>query len=96
MRYLFLKNDSEGERRMMVSVPKKLFKRAVKRNLLKRRIREAYRRQKSLLAGGVDVLFIYSSKEILPYETIFAAVGAVIEQINSRNRPTIRPAAESE
>ncbi len=86
MRYLFLKNDSEGERRMMVSVPKKLFKRAVKRNLLKRRIREAYRRQKHLLAGGVDILFIYTSREILPYETIFAAVGAVIEQINNRTR----------
>lgn len=31
---------------MAVSVPKRLFKRAVDRNLLKRRIREAYRRQK--------------------------------------------------
>ena len=35
--------------RIMVSVPKRLFKRAVKRNLLKRRIREAYRLQKELL-----------------------------------------------
>ena len=32
--------------RILVSVPKKMFKRAVKRNLLKRRIREAYRRNK--------------------------------------------------
>lgn len=31
---------------MAVSVPKRLFKRAVDRNLLKRRIREAYRLQK--------------------------------------------------
>ena len=35
--------------RILVSVPKKLFKRAVKRNLLKRRIREAFRLQKELL-----------------------------------------------
>ncbi len=31
---------------MAVSVPKRLFKRAVDRNLLKRRIRESYRMQK--------------------------------------------------
>ncbi len=31
---------------MAVSVPKRLFKRAVDRNLMKRRIREAYRLQK--------------------------------------------------
>ena len=35
--------------RILISVPKKLFKRAVKRNLLKRRIREAFRLQKELL-----------------------------------------------
>ena len=35
--------------RILVSVPKKIFKRAVKRNLLKRRIREAFRLQKALL-----------------------------------------------
>ncbi len=34
--------------RILISVPKKLFKRAVKRNLLKRRIREAFRLQKEL------------------------------------------------
>jgi ribonuclease P protein component len=32
--------------RMTVSVPKKIFRRAVDRNLLKRRIREAYRKIK--------------------------------------------------
>ena len=35
--------------RILISVPKKLFKRAVKRNLMKRRIREAFRLQKELL-----------------------------------------------
>lgn len=70
----------------MVSVPKKLFKRAVKRNLLKRRIREAYRKQKHNLAveGGADVLFMYSTKEVLSYEDIYAAVGQAIDSINSR------------
>ena len=41
----------EDEVRIVVAVPKKHFKRAVKRNVLKRRIREAFRLQKALLLG---------------------------------------------
>lgn len=66
----------------MVSVPKKLFKRAVKRNLLKRRLRESYRRQKHSLSPGIDLLMTYSTKEILSYEDIYSAVGQVIEKAN--------------
>ena len=39
-------DNQEIPLKMAVSVPKRLFKRAVDRNLLKRRIREAYRLQK--------------------------------------------------
>ena len=48
LRYCYLPNTLEYNR-ILISVPKKLFKRAVKRNLLKRRIREAFRLQKELL-----------------------------------------------
>lgn len=84
MRYLCLKNTGNGNNRIMVSVPKKLFKRAVKRNLLKRRIRESYRKQKHILTAknGLDVLFMYSTKEILSYEDIYTAVGQIIQKIN--------------
>ena len=60
------------------AVPKRYFKRAVKRNLLKRRIRESYRRQKGLLNGTFDILFIYTSPEVLPYEVVFADMGALL------------------
>ena len=67
----------------MVSVPKKMFKRAVKRNLLKRRIRESWRKQKhGLHVNGTDILFIYPTKEIQTYEQIYTAVGQIIEKIN--------------
>ena len=71
---------SEELSRIVVSVPKRNFKRAVKRNLLKRRIRESYRRQKGLLNGTFDILFIYTSPEVLPYEVIFADMGALLAE----------------
>ena len=73
----------------MVSVPKKSFKRAVKRNLLKRRIRESWRKQKHMLAveGKLDILFMYAVKEVLSYDEIYAAVGQIIVGLNSRFGP---------
>ena len=86
LRYLCLYGNDAEVSRMIVSVPKKSFKRAVKRNLLKRRIRESWRRQKYLLAfeGNIDILFMYSVKEILSYEEIYAAMGQIIEDLNAR------------
>ncbi len=69
----------EGPSRIVVSVPKRSFKRAVKRNLLKRRIRESYRRQKGLLAQPWDLLIVYTSREVLPYEAIFADMTTLLE-----------------
>ena len=63
----------------MVSVPKRSFKRAVKRNLLKRRIRESYRRQKGLLVQPWDLLIVYTSREVLPYQAIYADMAQLLE-----------------
>ncbi len=85
--FRFCHRPNEGHSRIMVSVPKKMFKRAVKRNLLKRRIREAYRRQKDLLRNTPsDILFIYNSKEILPYDTIFSQIGDILRKIAGNSR----------
>ena len=72
IRYCCLSPSGAAFPRIMVSVPKKNFKRAVKRNLLKRRIRESYRTSKELLEGKApaDILFYYNTREILPYDEI--------------------------
>ena len=57
LKYCYAPSSGVDVNRILVSVPKKFFRRAVKRNLLKRRIRESYRTQKGLLeASGWQVI----------------------------------------
>lgn len=87
LRFCYRPHGESGEdtaSRLVVSVSKRLFKRAVKRNLLKRRIRESYRRQKNILVlSPVDIMIIYNNKEIATYEEIYAAVGRVLERVSA-------------
>lgn len=55
---------------LLVSVSKKNFRRAVDRNLIKRRIREAYRLQKEGLPVPTPLMLglIYTHKEILVFD----------------------------
>ena len=68
---------------IMVSVPKRNFKRAVKRNLLKRRIRESYRLNKEILAAPegcrTNILFVYVSKDIKEFSYIEEKVKEILD-----------------
>lgn len=80
-----------GEVRVLFSVPKKFFKRANKRNLLRRRMKESFRQLKHALrqsakecAVGVDIALIYSTKEVADYTVVNNAVCRILEQIRER------------
>lgn len=88
-RYCYRIGNGLPFNRIVVSVPKKCFRRAVKRNLLKRRIREAYRLNKNLLPvnaekGGTDILFIYSSKDILDFNAVVLSVRNILESLAAK------------
>ena len=91
-RYTYLTEESTSPSvEVLFSVPKRNHKRANKRNLLKRRMREAYRLSNAELKSEVqargkalDIAFVYSSKEILPSTTIAHAVTKILAEVAGR------------
>lgn len=91
-RVSFIENEQESPAAVQIAfgVPKKVFKRAVKRNYIKRRLRECYRLHKtdlllSLQAKNItlSVFIAYIAKDIVEYETLDKKMKAVLYRINS-------------
>ena len=82
----------ELEVQVLVSVPKKHFKRAVKRNRVKRQVREAYRKHKSFVTLRVNeqtdkqllIAFIWLSNELMDSVTIEQRVCNLLQRIGER------------
>lgn len=84
IRAVYMPNEV-GVVRVMVSVSKRYFKRAVRRNRIKRQLREAYRLQKELLqplTGGLDIAFLWTSDEQLPTEKVFQKMQTLLQRIH--------------
>jgi ribonuclease P protein component len=72
---------------VLISVPKKHFKSAVKRNSVRRKIKEAYRLNKPVIKESDRSLyyiigFVYISKDILPYNEIDLKLKAILKRLS--------------
>jgi len=68
------------------SVPKRIFKNAVTRNLLKRRMREAYRKHKILQVKSENtyaLMFIYTARKINPYAEIESKIVLTLQHFKT-------------
>lgn len=71
-----------------VTVSTRYFKRAVHRNRMKRRIREAWRLNRASLEGrALHVFFVYTGKELCEYTLINEKMLQAIRKLEELTRP---------
>ena len=89
LRVVYMVTESkEAPVSILISVPKKRFKRAVKRNYVKRQIREGYRKNKlglheTLLnkEQSLAIAFIYLTDQFIPTQEIEAKIKILLARI---------------
>lgn len=81
--YYLDRNHTPGFK-VAFSVPKKKIKKAVDRNLIKRRIRETFRLNQNKLKTdfGLEIMFIYGTSEPLKYQVIEKSMLLLIDSLN--------------
>ena len=83
-------NDVKSVNQMAIAVPKRIFKKAVDRNRVKRIIREAYRlNNKQILlplktdgTRKVDLLFVFVGKEMPDYKLIEKVIVDLLKKVS--------------
>jgi ribonuclease P protein component len=80
--------------RMAVSVPKKKFRRAVDRNLIKRRIRESYRLNKNIIYEPLQerklkiaLVILFLSEEFVSFDELNKSISGLLERISGKLTP---------
>ena len=96
--YFFIENSNiqVNTNQIAVTISKRIFKRAVDRNLIKRRSKEAYRIHRRMLnytdqealKVQYQVLFVYIAKEILTFQQIEKSMMQILKLLNQKTVPT--------
>lgn len=79
--------DSSVPVKIVISIPKRLFKRAVDRNRLKRLTREAYRKNKHMLYDNLGnknffLMLIFTSKSIIEYNEMEEKIILILQRLS--------------
>ncbi|MFV0344902.1 MAG: ribonuclease P protein component [Bacteroidales bacterium] len=81
-----LRNENKEPNKILSSVSKRYFKKAVDRNLLKRRMKEAYRLNKDILTqsscSSWYIALLYSSKEREDFKRINNSIVEILKSIS--------------
>ena len=92
LRIVYVKRIKENvDLSMLVSVSKKRFKRAVKRNRVKRLVRESFRLNKTVFENlcqqydiGIDIVFLYLKNELPGFHEIENAILKAASTLENR------------
>ena len=85
--YLFGDKDETVKAKVLITVPKRQFKKAVDRNKVKRLFRESYRKNKNKLDLSTSnkplhIAFLYVHSEIISYVEMEKKSISILEKIN--------------
>lgn len=89
LRMVYMSAPAEPEEpsaKILISVPKRCFKRAVKRNRVKRQVREAYRKHKPALAGSYMLAFIWLDDKLWNTDSVERKVASLLHRLNEKER----------
>lgn len=94
-RVLYIADDEERTDELpaiLITISRRNFKKAVDRNLIRRRTREAYRKNKPLLLGTPEqpkqppayIAFLYTAREKISFEEIEKSVKLALSKVGSK------------
>jgi ribonuclease P protein component len=86
LRFVYVTNESNETNNILISVPKRYLKHAVDRNKVKRQIREAYRKNKDIIADRNDIsmAFIWIDNKIQNTGVVESKVKKLLHQLSER------------
>ena len=91
LKYMEMDFENQAQVQIVISVPKRLVKKAVNRNRIRRQIKEAYRLNKSSLlsfcdkkSNGLALFLIYTGKENQSFEYLEDKLKVVLKELESK------------